>query len=143
MNTPRREVAADSKLCLVYSWTGIGQVVLEADKLRFPAVSDTPGIYRFDLGGRSYVGEADRLRRRFQHYRTPGPSQSTNLRLNALMRQLVADGVVVAVSTITAVTVEIDGRRMPLDLARKEARLLVESAALVAARANGSIVENL
>jgi excinuclease UvrABC nuclease subunit len=35
-----------------------------------PGCAELPGIYRFDLGDRVYIGEADRLRRRFQHYRT-------------------------------------------------------------------------
>jgi hypothetical protein len=132
-----------SRLCLVYTWTEVGRVVLIEEKLRFPVVPDVPGIYRFELGDRWYIGEADRLRRRFQHYRTPGPTQSTNLRLNALMRQLLADSADIVVSTITSVTVEIDGHALPVDLAHKEARLLVESAALVAARASGRFVENL
>jgi hypothetical protein len=59
------------------------------------------------------------------------------------MRQLIADGAGIVVSTITSVTVEIDGHSEPLDLAYKDARLLVESAALVAARASGRLVENL
>jgi hypothetical protein len=138
-----RQAIPPSRLCLVYSWTEVGRVVVDADKLRFPTVPDAAGIYRFELGDRWYIGEADRLRRRFQHYRTPGPSQSTNLRLNALMRQLLADGPGIVVSTITSVNVEIDGRALPLDLAYKDARLLVESAALVAARAGGRLVENL
>ena len=138
-----RPATPPPRLCLVYSWTEVGHVVVDADKLRFPTVPEAPGIYRFELGDRWYIGEADRLRRRFQHYRTPGPSQSTNLRLNALMGQLLANGSGIVVSTITSVAVEIDGHALPLDLSHKDARLLVESAALVAARAGGRFVENL
>jgi hypothetical protein len=59
------------------------------------------------------------------------------------MRQLLADGTGVAVSTITSASAEIDGHSAPLDLFAKEARLLVESAALVAAKGSGRLVENL
>jgi hypothetical protein len=96
-----------------------------------------------DLGDRVYIGETDRLRRRFQHYRTPGPTQATNLRLNAMMLQLLADARTIDVSTVTEANVEIDGRPAPLDLRTKPARLLVENAALTAALAAGQKVENL
>lgn len=143
MTSLEGQATPPSRLCLAYSWTEVGHVVVDTDKLRFPTVPEAPGIYRFELGDRWYIGEADRLRRRFQHYRTPGPSQSTNLRLNALMGQLLANGSGIVVSTITSVAVEIDGHALPLDLSHKDARLLVESAALVAARAGGRFVENL
>jgi len=56
-------------------------MAIEAGKLSFPLAPEVPGIYRFDLGELVYVGETDRLRRRFQHYRTPGP---THIRIFAL-----------------------------------------------------------
>ncbi len=89
-----------------------------------------------------YVGETDRLRRRFQHYRTPGPSQATNLRLNKLMTELLGTGKIL-VSIITDATIELDSEHHALDLADKTARLLVESAVLVAAKHAGVAVENL
>ena len=36
-----------------------------------------------------YIGETDSLNRRFQQYRTPGPTQTTNIRLNLLMRKII------------------------------------------------------
>ncbi len=121
----------------------LGVVALDAGKLRFPHAPELPGIYRFDLGDRLCIGETDRLRRRFQHYRTPGPTQSTNVRLNALMAESLANGRSIMASVITAVEAEIDGVRCRLDLRNKDARLLVESAALVACRELGQPVENL
>jgi hypothetical protein len=44
---------------------------------------------------------------------------------------------------VTEAQVDIDGVRAPLDLTRKASRLLVESAALTAARVAGELVENL
>ena len=121
----------------------MGALRVESSKLRFPDVPDVPGIYRFDLGERVYIGEADRLRRRFQHYRTPGPRQATNLRLNALMLEVLHGSVPIEVCTVTAAEVEIEGRRDSLDLSCRPARLLIENAALTAARAAGQRVENL
>lgn len=126
-----------------YDWRNVGVVGMELGKLRFPGVPEAPGVYRFDLGRTTYIGETDRLRRRFQHYRTPGPTQPTNLRLNALMLRLLGEGGAVSVCAITTASIEVYGKRSPLELNDKAARLLVENAALTAARLAGARVENL
>jgi hypothetical protein len=111
-----------------FAWREVGSIRVEVGRLRFPEVPESPGVYRFDLGEQLYIGEADRLRRRFQHYRTPGPSQATNVRLSALMLRLLGEGRAVTVCTVTTASVEVDGQRAPLDLREKAARLLVENA---------------
>jgi hypothetical protein len=130
-----------------FDWTEIGLIVLDWDRIRFPVAPDAPGIYRFDMyapnGHRIYIGETDRLRRRFQHYRTPGPTQVTNIRLNASIADLVGSDGRVTVSVITAARLTIDGVPKRLDLSYKPCRLLVENGALTAARAAGESVENL
>ena len=133
----------DMRLTVDFSWREVDEIQTDAGKLRFPDVPEAPGVYRFDLGKTVYVGEADRLRRRFQHYRTPGPSQATNVRLNTLMLRLLREGGAVAVCIVASVSIEVDGQRSALDLGHKAARLLVENAALTAARLDGAIVENL
>ena len=100
-------------------------------------------MYRFDLGNTIYLGEADRLRRRFQHYRTPGVSQPTNVRLNSLMLGLLGEGAAASVCVVISASIEVDGDSSQLNLRDKAARLLVESAALTAARMEGLRVENL
>ena len=130
-------------VCVDFAWRDAGSIRVEAGRLRFPKVPEAPGVYRFDLGQTVYIGEADRLRRRFQHYRTPGLTQAPNIRLNALMLRLLGEGSAVTVCAITTATVEVDGHRWPLDLGEKAARLLVENAALNAARLAGDRVENL
>ena len=45
----------------------IGAITVEGGMLRLPIAPEAPGIYRFDLSDRVYIGGADRLRRRFQH----------------------------------------------------------------------------
>ena len=130
-----------------FTWTDIGRVRSETAKLRFPDVADRPGIYRFTLmkagAERTYIGETDRLRRRFQHYRTPGPTQPTNVRLNSAMSALLADGGDVVVSVVTSAGVSVDGVDGLLDLRDKSARMLVENAALTDARRSGADIENL
>lgn len=131
------------RVAVDFAWRDVGSIRVEAGRLRFPDVPESSGVYRFDLGRTVYIGETDRLRRRFQHYRTPGPTQATNVRLNALMLRSLGEGGSVTVCTVTTASVEVDGQRAPLDLCDKAARLLVENAALTAARMAGGSVENL
>ncbi len=59
-----------------------------------PRCSQAPGIYRFRIRGSKgkalYVGETENLARRFGFYRNPGPSQQTNVRMNAKFREALA-----------------------------------------------------
>jgi hypothetical protein len=135
--------SARTRLAIDFEWSDLGPLRLRDRRLLFPRSPEQPGVYRFDLGDRIYIGETEILRRRFQHYRTPGPRQSTNIRLNQTMTGLLASGATIAVAIVIAAIVEKDGVRSPLDLNSKSARLLVESAALVSARAAGVAVENL
>ena len=126
-----------------FNWSEIGQVLQQDGKLRFPMAPEKPGIYQFSIRDRIYVGETDRLRRRFQHYRTPGPSQQTNIRMNYSILSALNEGFEIVVSTIEQATINVDVIDSPLDLSRKSGRLLVESAVLSTAHLRGQLVENL
>lgn len=126
-----------------FDFSEIGSVRQQDGRLRFPAAPEEPGIYQFAIGASIYVGETDGLRRRFQHYRTPGPSQFTNIRINQSIGVALNEGFEVVVSTIVKATISIDGVDTLLDLSKKSARLLVESAVLSSAHLSGKIVENL
>jgi hypothetical protein len=134
-------------VAIQFDWSRLGDVRLEGGKLRFPEAREAPCIYRFlltkDGAERLYIGETDRLRRRFQHYRTPGVGQPTNIRLNSALSTVLADAGAVVVSAVTQATVAVDDLSGPLDLRDKAARLLVESAALTAARRSALNLENL
>jgi hypothetical protein len=58
------------------------------------------GVYAFAIDGVvQYVGLASKsLRQRFGHYRRPGPSQRTNIRLNEIIRGHIAQGTVVQIA---------------------------------------------
>lgn len=78
-------------------WREIGEVRIGTDgKLVMPDPGVQPGVYRFRLAGDDtasvYIGESDDLRRRFAHYRNPGPSQRTNVRMNERMRARLTGG---------------------------------------------------
>lgn len=135
------------KFCVQFEWHAVGEISVQEERLRFPDVPQAPGVYRFKLMGlaeeRYYIGEASLLRRRFQHYRTPGPSQPTNLRLRGLLVELLSRGGRCEVEIITGITLNIDDQLFQADLGYRPSRLIVENAALIAARQTGLVVENL
>lgn len=129
-------------------WQPLGEVGLDPDgRLRLPRPAVGPGLYRFllhDASRTAYVGETDELTRRFGHYRNPGPSQRTNVRLNDRMRAVLASGGSIAVEVCTRADVEVGSCREPLDLRVKSHRLLAEETALAEVRRLGlDAVENV
>ena len=57
------------------------------------------GVYAFAIDDQvRYVGLASRsIKQRLAHYARPGPSQTTNIRLNLMMRELIGAGLTVRV----------------------------------------------
>jgi hypothetical protein len=106
----------------------------------FPAAPKVAGVYRMLLRHGStfptgiYIGETDHLRRRLQHYRTPGPTQSTNIRINAAIVESLAAAGTVELDIITHATIVTSEETEQLDLSWKSARVLLERAAEVSAR---------
>lgn len=128
-------------------WDNQGQLRVVDGKLMFPSVPEGPGIYRFTLqseqGKSIYIGEADRLKRRFTQYRNPGPSQETNQRINARMKAVIEAGGRVEVAIATRVRADVEGHAVVVDLLSHPYRLLAENAALVIAIQSGETLENL
>jgi hypothetical protein len=126
------------RLSLAMRWRSLGPVhVGSGNKLVFPAVPSVPGLYRFRLSGQGadahYIGETADLRRRFYHYRNPGPSQRTNIRINGLLLDHLAAGGSVEADIIAGeVALTIGDESAPVDLALKPVRRLLEHAAIVA-----------
>jgi hypothetical protein len=89
-------------------WALLGEMAIDnSDKLAFPKAPSSPGLYKFciaqsGLVRRIYIGESDNLARRFSHYRNPGPTQQTNIRMNRiLVEHLREAGASLTVLTIT------------------------------------------
>lgn len=133
-------------MAVEFRWCRLGQVRRDAEgKLVFPSAGHVPGVYRFRVIGdgpeRHYVGEASELRRRFQQYRTPGPRQQTNLRLNRLFRDHLEGGGRIEVDVAEGVQLGSDGHPLA-NLNEASVRKLVESAGIVEGKAQGLAILN-
>lgn len=142
------EKSESEAACTIHlAWTPIGQIDLDAGgKLVFRRAPSSPGLYRFtiEVADRKtvYIGEADSLARRFQHYRTPGPGQETNLRINALMLQATKDGGRISVAVIIAARLRTGEQERPADFSSKSERVFFEHAALLMSRVPGIVFAN-
>ena len=140
---------AEAIVSVEFQWQGLGSVQRdEQGLLAFPAAPRRPGLYRFRLcsngDDRHYIGETDELRRRFQHYRTPGRTQQTNIRINARFFDHMAAGGSIEVDIVDdRVAVTAAGTPLDVDLADKAMRGLLEHAALISDAAAGVELLNL
>ncbi len=136
-------------ISISFEWIPFGAVTLDPnDKILFPKSPPCAGLYRFEfssaIGTTVYIGQTDQIARRFQHYRTPGPSQQTNLRLNQMMRDALANEGIVSVSiAIENISFLQEQIKHEADLTKKSERILLEHAAIVEALAMGTTVLNL
>ena len=118
------------------SWQSMGEIALDGDALVVPGMPPTPGIHQWvfhhDGRERRYVGEAVDLRRRFAHYRSPGPSQTTNHRMRDRVRRVLGAGGTVELLQVKDANFVVDGKPAKPDLHSPFARRVLENAALVA-----------
>jgi hypothetical protein len=136
------------KTAVEFQWTEVGEVRLGDDgKLAFPRLLFKPGVYAFRFAGHEpatmYIGETDNLQRRVAHYRNPGPTQSTHIRLNQRIRNHLANQGRIAMDVILTARIQIDLATDELNLASVRGRRMLENVALVAAERVGEKVENL
>jgi hypothetical protein len=94
------------ELSVGMTWRTLGYLTLgDSGNLVFPPVPDIAGLYRFRLLGagqsRHYIGETVRLRWRFSHYANSGPSQATNIRINALLHKHLEAGETIEIDIAT------------------------------------------
>jgi hypothetical protein len=122
---------------LRFTWTPIGRVTLDAGgKLCFPKAQAVPAIYRFRIRQGSmekrYVGQTENLARRFGNYRNIGPTQATNIRLNAEFIQALAAGAEISVAAVTkGASVDRGDGPVEADMQSLSVRCLLEDAAIV------------
>ena len=130
-----------------FTWRLAGNVTLDAKGVpRFPAVPDAPGLYRFDFGQDErgirtlYIGEAKSIvNRAGQYRRARSDGRRPNRTSRRMYKGLVAHlGALGQVDFAIATDVAVDGRPAPLTM--KSARLLAESAAVLAAQSDPGII---
>ena len=126
-----------------YEWQAADEVRLRGKKLDMPQLTPRPGIYRFRIehyiGNVSfYVGETDNLFRRMSHYCIPGPSEQTNVRMNAMLARALQEDGRIKVEVVTAALCSGES----LDLQLKWPRRLVENLAIVELLRVGAAIEN-
>jgi hypothetical protein len=138
-----------TRVGIQFEWRDAGEVRLDiAGKPEFPRLTTKPGVYAFRFAGPEgvtsvYVGEAENLQRRVAHYRNPGPTQATNIRVNERMRSHLSLNSRITMQLIVDAQVEVDGNAEACDLSNAFARRFVENAALLAIAKTGQKVENL
>jgi len=123
-------------------WEVIGQLNLDGGgKIEFPKAPSKGGLYQFhverrDGGVSRYVGETDNLTRRFAHYRNPGPTQPTNVRINALFKELLSRGESITVAIVTQrAWILRDDKEEVANFTEKSTRRLFENFVLVMGKA--------
>jgi hypothetical protein len=137
------ETANTVELRVGFAWAPIGRVMLGADgKLVFPAADAVPAIYRFRIrqgdAERRYIGQTENLARRLGHYKNPGPTQHTNIRMNAEFVQALAAGLEISVAAVIGgAWIEGGAGKVAADMSSTATRCLLENAAILADRATG------
>lgn len=117
-------------------WIPAGRVITAPNGgLIFPVVPRNPGLYRFRirLGNAEsiYFGETTNLARRFQNYRTPGPTQPTNQRIHEILIQALDNGGEIGVAVVYfGAWIDFGAGRLVADLSQKATRCLLENAAI-------------
>jgi hypothetical protein len=130
--------APDVDVRVLLSWQDVGEIRLDGggDPV-FPDLAAVPGVYRITLTAgsearpRVYLGETVSLQTAASRFRHPGTGQQTNSRINAALRAYLSNGGTGRLSVAVAGTVEIAGRRVPLDLTVASYRRLAGNAAQV------------
>jgi hypothetical protein len=137
-----------------YEWVAVTDEL--GDAYRFPTPVGSirskhpgPSIYRWvsrrpDWTVESvYVGETDNLGRRIYGYLNPGPSQQTNLRMNAELKELVAGDHVVTLERVKFKSIRLGDVEIPTtSLANKHVRVMLEHALLLTAQSQGISTRN-
>lgn len=126
-------------------WLGSTQVDHKG-RLKFPAAQIHATIYKLEINTIDdkfiYIGETENNKRRFQHYRTPGATQSTNIRLNQIMLETLSDGGVVNIYIMEDMKLQ-KSHLNEVQIEDKNKRQLFERAAIEASKTSRAVSLNL
>ncbi len=136
------------RVVIAFEWEDVGSVRRSPiGRLDIPQVSAGPGIYRFRVSNSSssevYIGESQNLQNRMLHNYTYNHTGQTNVRVREMLLGHLAEGRDIRLAVVSKAILEVDGELIPAGLGLKDARLLIENAALVLARRAGKRIHNL
>jgi hypothetical protein len=137
------DIPSTIELRIGFTWAPIGRVALgSGGKLVLPAAEAVPAIYRFRIrqgnSEKRYIGQTENLARRLGNYRNPGPTQQTNVRLNAEFLRALADGAQISVAAVIGgAWIAGEAGKVPADMSSISTRCLLENAAILADGATG------
>jgi hypothetical protein len=120
--------------------------MLDDEALELPTLPRQPGVYqwlfRHEGRERCYVGETEDLAQRFVGYHSPGPTQSTNQRMNERARRVLQANGEAEILVLDTATIVVDGQSAEADLASPFTRKVIENAELVGLLVAGRDVVN-
>jgi hydroxylamine reductase (hybrid-cluster protein) len=115
-----------------FEWHRLGTVTMIADKATFPSGPTVPGIWRVSISQQAHHGAAKDLRSAMYALTTPGPTQTTNQRVNDAAREGLVEARLVVVDVITSAQVNVHGQQVSLNLELDDSRAFVKAAAILA-----------
>ena len=134
---PASHPPLDEHTCLIgLRWKAAGYLTLDnKGKIVAPPLEQKPGLYSIRMINpdgieHRYIGESDSLRRRFGNYRNPGPTQSTSIRINAQIINLLRGGGAAVVMIATDLWLGHESAVLDIDLREKSVRRLFENLAI-------------
>lgn len=134
---PASQPPLDEHTCLIgLRWKSAGHLTLDKKgKIVAPRLEEKSGLYSIRMINadgieRRYIGESDSLRRRFGNYRNPGPTQSTSIRINAQIINLLCGGGAAVVMIATDLWLGHESAVLDIDLREKSVRRLFENLAI-------------
>jgi hypothetical protein len=136
------------RVAIIFDWEEVGTLSLTpAGRLAIPQVTPAPGIYRIQVSNDSstevYIGESQDLRQRMVGNYASTHTGVTNVRVRGILSGHLAEGRDVRLAIVSKAFLEIEGDLIPADLTLKDARQLVENAALALACRAGDHIHNL
>lgn len=135
------------RLEVKFGWCRLGSLALDTnDLIAFPRTPFGPAVYRFRISSKDeqsiYFGETEEVSRRFQHYRTPGPTQRTNQWLNDYIKECLRQRGSAEVEVLRKGELALGDGTVEADFSCKFTRRLLVNAAVVLEKDSGRRVLN-
>lgn len=112
-----------------FSWQALGAITMDGSKVALPAGPSKPAVWRVTAGTVTQHGASRDLRQLLYQMASPGPTQKTLQRVNAVIATALAAGKSARLDIITSAERHAGGRWERLDLGHDAILALVRAAA--------------